>query len=337
MCPVDSVIWIITGACNLNCIHCYAYRWRGARELSLEEKMRLVREFSECEIEYVNISGGEPLLHPHTLPVLGAIRDAGIDASIVTNGTVVTPEKARFLARRGVYVFVSLDGPREAHEAHRGRGTYEAVLRGLKLLREAGANYSLVMAVSRLNWRYTPDFVELAVKLGADRPILIPVMPSGRALENQVYIDAWSYMKAVVAAARKAAELGIRLQLWCSPFAHLILPPELREYVTISFCRDAPVIDIDPEGNVLLCDVIDVKLGSVRGKSLREVVEEVENHPLVREILEPRGLPRVCSTCPYGSLCRGGCFARAYALRGGLNAGDPLCPRVALLGGGGKG
>ncbi|AEM39491.1 Radical SAM domain protein [Pyrolobus fumarii 1A] len=329
-CPVDTAIWIITGVCNLNCLHCYAYRWRGRRELSLEEKMRLVREFSECEIEYVNISGGEPLLHPHTRQVLEGLREAGIETSIVTNGTMINDEWSRLLAKLEVFVFVSLDGPKDVHEMQRGPGTYDRVIKGIERLKKHGVPYALVMAVSKLNWRYTSEFVELAVKLGAERPILIPVMPFGRALENRIYVSTWEYNRAVINAARKARELGVKLQLWCSPFAFMTVPPVNHDDIVVSYCRLAPVVDIDPQGNVLLCDVMDIVLGSVRGKPLREVIEMVERHPLVGEVFEPKGLPEACKKCPYVKLCRGGCFTRALVLRGSLNAGDPLCPRVAL-------
>ncbi len=328
-CPVEAVIWIITGACNLNCVHCYAYRWRGKPELSLSEKLRIAREIGECGIDYVNISGGEPLITEHTRRVVEALRDYNVEVTMVSNGTLVDDEWARFLARREVHLFVSLDGPREVHELHRGRGSFEATLRGLKLLRKHGVGFSLVMAVSRLNWRYTPQFVELAVRLGADKPILIPVMPFGKALENNVYVGQREYAEAVRLAAEKASELGVRVHLWCSPFAYIALPPELHAYIVAGFCRSAPVVDIDPQGRILLCDVLDIAIGSVVGKHLREAVMEAEAHPLVREIFAPSKLPEECASCPLRYSCMGGCFARALALRGGLNSGDPLCPRVA--------
>ena len=330
-CPVDAVIWIITGACNLDCLHCYAYRWRGVRELSLDEKLRIAREIGECGIDYVNISGGEPLITMHTRRVIDVLRDYGVEVTMVSNGTLVNDEWARFLARREVHVFVSVDGPREVHELHRGRGSFDATMRGVARLREAGASYSFVMAVSRLNWRYTPDFVELAVKEGADKPILIPVMPFGKALENNIYIGAREYNEAVIRAAERAAELGVKLHLWCSPFAYISIPPRLHPHVVVGFCRSAPVVDIDPQGNILLCDVLDIVIGSVVGKSLRDAIREAENHPLAREIFAPPRLPEACSTCPLRYSCMGGCFARALALRGGLNNGDPLCPRIAGL------
>ncbi len=324
-CLVDSVIWIITGACNLNCKHCYAYKWRGKPELSLEEKLRLVNEFAECNIEYVNISGGEPLIHPHTRIVLDRLADNGIETSIVTNGTLVTRDWSRFLARRGVFVFVSLDGPRHVHDMQRGEGTFDRVVRGVELLREEGVRFATIMAVSRINWRYAREFVDMSIQLGALKPILIPVMPFGKALENKIYVTAREYWYAVISAAERARELGAKLQLWCTPFAYSSIPPELHNVVEVSFCRTAPVIDIDPQGDVLLCDVLDIKLGSVIGRKFREVVENVEQHPLVKKIFMPPSLPEECS-CPYSRLCRGGCFARALFQYGDLNAGDPLCP-----------
>jgi len=320
------LIWIFTGACNLSCKHCYAYRFRGSAELSLGDKLRLAREAGELGVEYVNLSGGEPLTHPHLAPVLEELYEYGVEKSVVTNATMVGGEILRLLSRTETYPIVSLDGPREVHESVRGPGTYDAALRGLRLLRDRVGGVSVVAAVGKLNsWR-VHEVVDVAADEGADGVALIPVMPSGRARETGVSVGAREYLSAVLKAAERARERGIHLSLWCTPWA-----PLLRLGLRSWFCRTAVGVDVAPSGDVLLCDVLDFATSSVRGRSLSEAYREAVSHPLTELVTRPPRLPEPCASCPLAGSCRGGCFARAYLLKGDFNAGDPLCPRVAQL------
>jgi len=323
---LECVIWLFTGACNLSCEHCYAYRFRGAAELSLREKLRLAKEAGELGVEYVNLSGGEPLAHPHLAPILEALHECGVEKSVVTNATLVNDRVLELLSRTETYPIVSLDGPREVHERVRGPGTYEAAIRGLKLLLERVGAASVVAAVSKLNHGRVHEVADIAADAGVDGVALIPVMPAGRARETGVSVEAGEYLGAVLRAAERARERGIRLSLWCTPWA-----PILRLGLRSWFCRVANVIDIAPSGDTLLCDVLDFTTSSVRGKSLSEAYREALNHPLIKLVAQPPRLPEPCASCPLAGSCRGGCFARAFLVKGDFNAGDPLCPKVAQL------
>jgi len=325
---IESLIWVFTAKCNLECKHCYVRtRFSRVPELGLDEKLRLIEEASELGVEYIGFSGGEPLIHPHFPAMIKRCGELGVSAGTVTNGTAVTEAIARLLARHEVWVTVSVDGGgRRAHEALRGLGTWERVMRGIALLREAGVEFSTIMAVSSLNYREAGKYVELASKLGAEAACLIPVMKVGAASSAGLAVSWREYAQAVELAMEKAEELGLRLSLWCTPFAPALTRSP---YVSYWSCRQAEVMDLDPGGRVLLCDVLDFVLTSVKGRCLREVVAEYEAHPLVRTVTNPTPLPQPCKSCPFSESCRGGCFARAFIERGTLNGPDPLCPLAA--------
>ena len=95
----------------------------------------------------VTFFGGEPLLRfPLIRSAVGEARRMAtergkeISFSITTNGTLLTRETAGFLRENGISVCLSIDGPREIHDRNRpyasGRGSYEDVARGIKLLME---------------------------------------------------------------------------------------------------------------------------------------------------------------------------------------------------------
>ena len=89
--------------------------------------------------------GGEPLVNRPALREatrrareLAQARGAKITFSITTNGTLLTEDDARFFEDYGFAVTISLDGPREQHDALRpfksGRGSFEAIMRRVEPL-----------------------------------------------------------------------------------------------------------------------------------------------------------------------------------------------------------
>ncbi len=321
-----SVVWIFTPVCNLNCLHCYVARLRPLSELSTDEKLKLIKEFADLGIEHVNLTGGEPLIHRDTPEIIRALVDYGIEVSMVTNGTVISGEKLEMLARYGVSVYVSLDGPPAAHDRIRGAGAFNRVMEFLTKIRELGVRFGTVMAVSTINYAYAGQYIEIASRFEPGEIAMIPVMPVGRARILGIYVNHLEYMFAVRQALEKAQEIGTPIHLWCSPFAGAVIKSP---NVVAHGCRTLDVVDIDPAGRILLCDTIDLVIASIRREgSLSKALERYVSNSVVRSVVDPQ-LSEPCSRCEHRSVCKGGCFSRAYILFGDLNAGDPLCPLVA--------
>jgi uncharacterized protein len=80
---------------------------------------------------------------------------AVVGNGVQTNGTLITPEMARVFAEYQFLVGVSVDGPAEIHDRHRlranGSGSHEDVMRGIGHLRNAGAEFNILVLVSDAN------------------------------------------------------------------------------------------------------------------------------------------------------------------------------------------
>ncbi len=139
----------LTGACNLACDYCYdAGEERRHDRLDLATARAIADHIlgGPCREPLVSLFGGEPLLNWETgRYLLETIAAEGERAGkrprfhIATNGTLITEEIARTLARHDVTVQVSIDGARIGHDAHRrfpdGAGSHAAVVEKLALLR----------------------------------------------------------------------------------------------------------------------------------------------------------------------------------------------------------
>lgn len=150
--PPHSFVIRLTGHCNLACDYCYDKHNGSAGDHLKRTTARVIARRiveSPCEEPLVCLFGGEPLLNwPAGEFLIEEIsRQAGPAGKrpffhLTTNATLVTPRIAAFIADHAVTVQVSVDGLRESHDSHRrgrdGGGSYEAMLRGVELLR--GAN-----------------------------------------------------------------------------------------------------------------------------------------------------------------------------------------------------
>lgn len=322
------IIWLLTARCNLKCCHCYAARFLGGKELSTDEALGIVESAAKAGVKHIGFSGGEVFLRKDALDVIGRAFGLGMSTSVVTNGTVLSEEIAQRLACYGTRAFLSIDGARkETHERIRGKGTWDAAILAAEKLRKFGVKFSTIMAASKLNRDEPSDYLSLARKLGAKAGCLIPMMPAGRASAESV-LKAEEVVTLLQEIEKAANGLKFPVSLWCAPFASLVVKSK---YVSANYCRSwADGMDIDPQGNVLLCDVLDIGISNVREKEVLQAWREQENNPLAKSLTRPK-LPSPCLDCPLSQECRGGCFARAQLMAGDINAPDPLCPRVAGL------
>jgi len=322
------VVWLITAKCNLNCKHCYAKQYLEVEELSLKEKLKLAKEIGELGIEWVAISGGEPLIHKDLIPVIEKLRDYDVGVSISSNATVVDENVARKLSRLDVYVYVSIDGPEKVHDTIRGKGMFKKTMKSIRIFRKLGVEYGTVMAVSKLNKDFVKEYLELALSINAESISIIPVMPTKYKTNTKYTLSSKDYANIIRIAEEFAEENKFPISLWCTPFAPLLTRSN---YIGYYSCRIYDIVDIDPSGRLLACDVTGIPITSLKNKSLIEALREYQKHPIIKSVTNPPKLPKQCLKCELLNYCRGGCYARALFERGDLNAGDPLCPLIDSL------
>jgi uncharacterized radical SAM superfamily Fe-S cluster-containing enzyme len=182
----------VNTACNLDCPICFADSGTGPQEhgfsLSLEQVESMLDAFvrAEGEPESVQLSGGEPSIHPQILEMLEAARDRGIQLVMLnTNGIRLArdPRFAPALAEIGVHVYLQFDGFSDATQlAIRGKTLTEEKLRALDRCADAGVSVSLAAAVERdLNEGEIGEIVRFGIEHPAVTGVFFqPVTHSGR-------------------------------------------------------------------------------------------------------------------------------------------------------------
>lgn len=143
----------ITDGCNLTCPMCYAGSAPGRKHRSVEEVRAAIDRLVEAEgrAEVMQLSGGEPTLHPHLVELLDYALARPIDFVMInTNGVRLAKDRelVEQLAARSdrVEIYFQLDclDDLQISKLRGQEGLLELKLQALDRLAEAGLNVTLV-------------------------------------------------------------------------------------------------------------------------------------------------------------------------------------------------
>ncbi|MEF8733855.1 MAG: radical SAM protein [Candidatus Accumulibacter phosphatis] len=178
----------MTRQCNLACRSCFnASRLALANELGREGALEVNRQAWELGVFEMRYTGGECTTLPWFAEVIADAYARGFYISMGSNG-VWSEETLEWLPGSGIHwVIVSLDGDRETNDRVRGRGSYDSVLRGLRMLAGHSLRTRLNMVVARHNLSALEAVARVAAEHGVDSLNLIPLRPYGRSLREMVH------------------------------------------------------------------------------------------------------------------------------------------------------
>ncbi len=153
-----GIIEVNTG-CNLDCPVCFAESGTGHQpdgySLSLAQVESMLDAFVAAEgaPEALQLSGGEPSIHPEILDMLAAAKARGIPLVMLNTNGIRLARDTRFapaLAALGIHVYLQFDGFDDAtHLAIRGRRLQAIKRAALDRCAAAGVGVSLAAAVER--------------------------------------------------------------------------------------------------------------------------------------------------------------------------------------------
>jgi mycofactocin radical SAM maturase len=315
--------WEVTYGCNLACVHCLSSSGRrDPRELSTAEAEAVVDELQALQVFYVNVGGGEPTIRPDFFDLVDYCVAHGVGVKFSTNGTTMTPERARRLAATDyVDVQVSIDGARaEVNDAVRGEGSYAAARRAMDHLAAAGFGpFKISVVVTRHNVAELDALEALADGYGAQLR-LTRLRPSGRGA------DTWHELHPTADQQRLLYGWLVERPgvLTGDSFFHLSALGE--PLPGLNLCGAGRVVClIDPVGDVYACPFVlhpEFRAGSVRDRGgLTRVWRSSE---LFTSLREP-GSAGACASCGSFDACQGGCMAAKFFTGLPLDGPDPEC------------
>ena len=338
------VIWEVTRACDLECVHCRAeaQKLRHPQELKTEEGFALLDEIRRFGQPLFIFTGGDPLKRPDIFELIAYAKQIGLSPGMSPSGTpLLNRENLQQAADAGINtVSISIDAPTaETHDAFRRvPGSFELSTKAARTVRELGLRHHINTTITDYNIDMLDDTAQLVSDLGAARWEVFYLVPTGRGHElerapaqqyervsNWLYdqtskmdthitaVEAGFYRRVVL--QRLAEEQGTTpLDVFAqSRSGHGRFLPQMNSGSGFVFISH--VGEIYPSG------FLPAVAGNVRDDSL---VDVYRNHPMFRELRNPDLLKGRCGRCEYRTIC-GGSRARAYGVTGDYLAEDPFC------------
>ena len=132
-------------ACNLMCQHCNSHRYliEGTHRMTDEHILGLVDFFGNWGVKAICFGGGgEPTLHTKLREALILSYRLGMENSLVTNGTILTPELIRAIVLYCRYVGISVDSATpETYKIGRKVNLFDQTIKNIKKLVSANEGY----------------------------------------------------------------------------------------------------------------------------------------------------------------------------------------------------
>ena len=187
----ESMTLMVTGGCNLHCLHCWlnCHALEYSSPVAAEKIIGAINEFTQLGGTQITLTGGEILTHPDWPGILQFSLDHTCINRITlqTNATLIAPKhlaELKELPLEKLTIQVSLDGAcARSHDLVRGRGSFADAMAGIGLLVEAGLGSRTQVAFTEMahNFSELPELLKSIHKLGIARLISGTLVKGGRA------------------------------------------------------------------------------------------------------------------------------------------------------------
>jgi len=258
-----------------------------------------------------------------------------ITNSLQTNGTLLTDEWCKFLRKHNFMVGISLDGPREVHNRHRrdakGRGTFDSVISGLKLLQKNKVEYNVMACVARETANKPLEVYNFFKGMGVEFIQFSPVverMPDsacaqlGLGLSGPAAlakVEEWAEVASWSVLPEEYGDFLIAIyEEWVRHDVGTVFVMNFEWALNAWIGNPSPVcvhakqcgrsVVVEHNGDVYACDhsvYPQYRLGNVKSDTLMDMVNESLKSGF--GVMKETALPKWCMECDVLAACRGGC------------------------------
>lgn len=335
--PVTCV-WEVTMGCNMRCGHCgSACEKPLPGELNTEEALAVCDQIAGLGLDWVTLSGGEPLTRADTPDLVKRLSGRGVVVNIITNGWLLDEKMARKLKESGIATAaISIDGTPEIHDRIRKEGAFEHARQAFQVMKGLGIETGAITTITKQNIDILPDLKEELIRMGVNTWQVQIGLPMGNLKERPDWVIDPEQVNDIIDFCYDTAREG-RIRIYPADCIGYYTKKEL-ETRCISFgtatyslwdgCNaGVRSFGILHNGDILGCTSIRSKEfieGNIRERSLREIWEDENAFSWRRQMTKDK-LSGSCRSCIYGSKCLGGCPNTRLTMKGSIYEENEHC------------
>ena len=336
--------------CNLNCEYCFylekqalfspGEQYRMSDDVLASFITNYIASQPTPVVEFV-WQGGEPTLlgidffkrvielqKPYT-------RQKTISNSLQTNGTMLTDEWCEFLKKHNFMTGISLDGPKEIHDRYRrdrnGKGSFDQVMRGLRLLQKHKVEYNILACVARETAnqpldvyrffrdegiefiQFSPVVERLPDECSSQHGLRLAGPPALETVEQQTQVTPWTVIP------EEYGDFLIAIyEEWVRHDVGKVFVMNFEWALNAWIGNSSPVcihaktcgrsVVIEHNGDVFACDHCvypHYRLGNIMNSQLDAMVEKSLHSGF--GVIKESALTNKCKECDVLAACQGGC------------------------------
>ncbi len=335
--PSQSLsVWLhISNQCNLRCTYCYLGKTSETMSLSIGKEVidNLMESAQMQGVRQLTLkfAGGEALLEWQLVLELyqyaqqiAAPFGIAVQPIILSNGTTITASVAQRLKEYGFYVAISLDGLDKDNDLQRpfvnGRGSFQAVERGMLLLKEYEVPFNVSIVVTAQNLAGLPNLFKYLLNHKVPFNLNFfrdnPLAEDGLSVDNPVLIDglrrAYKVIEQELPDFSLLNSLLDRVQLE-SPHQH-------------ACGAGVNYIVVKHTGEISTCQMLLHQPAAKAGtKDLLQVIRNAD----LKNI--PSDQKEGCSDCQWRYVCAGGCPIVTHRVFNRYDTRSPFCSSYKAL------
>jgi len=364
--------------CNLDCTYCfflskealYPDDRQRMSEATLEAYIRQLLESHRTPTVTVAWQGGEPTLmgldfFKRSVEFVAKYRRPGqaVEYTFQTNGVLLDDAWCAFLKEHDFLVGLSVDGPREIHDAYRvdrgGQGTFARVMEGWRCLRRHGVAYNILCTVNAANGDHgrrvysffrdelQAEWIQFIPIIERATPETLPIANLGWSAEPGRKRLLYTQSGSLVTERSIGGEQYGRFLI--DVFEEWVRHDVGRVYVQMfdvtleayfgsyKLCIHAPTCGLGPalehNGDLYSCDHFvepGYRLGNIHETPMLELIASPAQQKFGRDKWDT--LTRQCRECEVLALCNGGCPKERFATSADGEPGhNYLCAGLKLF------
>ncbi len=330
--PQQLTVWLhLTNACNLDCPYCYVRK--SSEHLSEDLGMIAIQKLFETAVEEkfesikLKYAGGEALLHfalmqklHHYAIQLAQQTGIGLNAVVLSNGTVLNIEITQWLVKNHIKLMISVDGIGEIHDKQRptkkGKPSFSIIEKHLlQNLLPYGIKPDISITVTQKNAEGVSEVVLWAIQ--HDLPFSINFYRENILSQSkrELMLEEFTIISGI-----KAAYQVIENNLPTRSLLNGLLDKVQTHAHTHTCGVGQSYVVVTHKGQLAQCQMhLEDTVGSIQHRKIIPLIAQGRIKNLSVE--EKEG----CKSCEFRYRCTGGCPVETYRITGRWDIKSPHC------------
>lgn len=297
-----AVGWIMTGRCNMRCMHCTSFQDR--RPLVPERAEQIAQKIAKSGTPLIMVSGGEPLLFANHLEIFKILKSRGARLSLNSNGTLLSADSSALFDGTIDYLSVSVDGPSaEIHDGIRKHpGSFDQIINLLGELMRRPRHKRPHIGVRTVVMPQNSDVFDQMVDVFSGLADEIKFQPVHGNHPFHAVSDARALFDPLDKAAERRLEATLsrlrdRGRSFNTPFmrklGQFIFRPDSLERDATLHCLPhlLSALFVDQDGSAYICDQ---RLGNVLDTPVLDIWADKQRQAFLRDLAQKGSCDHPC-------------------------------------------